>query len=109
MTDGNARGDGKGRGDIEALRAEIRRTRAELSETAQALAARADVKARLRGSAVRSGRRVRQRVGRAAEGVAGPVRGAASMVRRRPVPWTVVSAGVVAAVVVLVLVRGRHR
>lgn len=109
MTSGNGGGDGKGRGDVEALRAEIRRTRAELSETAQALAARADVKTRLRDSAARSGRRLRQRVGRAAGGVAAPMRGAGSTVRRRPVPWAVLSAGAVAAVVVLVLIRRRHR
>lgn len=100
---------GNGSGDIEALRADIRRTRAELGETAQALAARVDVKTRLRDSATQSGQRVRQRVERAAGGVAGPMREAGSAVRRRPVPWAVVTAGAVAAVVVLILIRGRHR
>lgn len=110
MTSGNGRGDANGRGDIEALRAEIRRTRAELSETAQALAARVDVKARLRDSAAQSSRRVRQRVERAAGTVAGPVREANSALHHRPpVPWVVLTAGAVAAVVVLILIRGRHR
>lgn len=101
--------DGNGRGDAEALRADIRRTRAELGETVQALAARADVKARLRDSAAHSGERVRQRMGLAAGSAAGPVRDAGSAVRRRPVPWAVLAAGAVAAVVVLVLIRGRNR
>ena len=36
---------GNGTGDTEALREEIRRTRVELGETMEALAAKADVKA----------------------------------------------------------------
>ena len=49
-----------GAGDPQALREEIRRTRAELGETVQALAAKADVKARLKDSAVQTRERVRQ-------------------------------------------------
>ena len=102
---------GNGRGDVEALRADIRRTRAELGETVQALAARADVKTRLRDSAAESGQRVRRGVGRAAGTVSGQVRDAGSAMRHRPVPWAVLTAaGTVAAVVVVVmLIRGRHR
>lgn len=45
--------------DVEQLRAEIAQTRAELGETVQALAARADVKARLQESADEAKARVR--------------------------------------------------
>lgn len=101
--------DGNGTGDAEALRAEIRRTRQELGETVQALAARADVKSRLRETAAHSGQRVRQRVEQAAGGVAGPVRDAGHAVQRQPVPWAVLVAGAAAVLVVVVLIRGRKR
>jgi hypothetical protein len=45
--------------DVDALRDEIAHTRAELGETVQALAARADVPARARASAQRTADRVR--------------------------------------------------
>ncbi|WP_067502872.1 DUF3618 domain-containing protein [Actinoplanes sp. TFC3] len=44
MSDKN--GSGSAKPDVEALREEIKQTRAELGETVQALAAKADVKAR---------------------------------------------------------------
>lgn len=49
---------GKPPSDVEALRAEIAHTRADLGETVQALAARADVKARLQESAEEAKARV---------------------------------------------------
>jgi hypothetical protein len=49
-----------GKVDTEALRAEIRQTRAELGETVQALAAKADVKARVRQSVAQTTERARE-------------------------------------------------
>ncbi|MFC3501821.1 DUF3618 domain-containing protein [Micromonospora sp. NPDC049366] len=111
---------GNGRGDTEALREEIRRTRVELGETMEALAAKADVKARLKESAEQARQRMRaqaaQRLarvrGQAAE-VAGLARADVSqqrdMLRRSPVPWAAVAAGAVATMIVLLVVRGRRR
>ncbi|WBB81446.1 DUF3618 domain-containing protein [Micromonospora sp. WMMD882] len=120
-----------GTGDAEALREEIRRTRMELGETMEALAAKADVKARLRDSAEQARERVREQAGQARERVreqtaqtVARVRGQAvyqagaarvhanetrAAVRRDPVPWAVVAAGALATVVVLLIVRGRRR
>ncbi|MFU8853415.1 DUF3618 domain-containing protein [Micromonospora sp. SL1-18] len=118
---------GNGTGNVEALREEIRRTRVELGETMELLAARADVKARLRESAEQAkGRmlehaaqtmaRVRgQATGKArlareqAAGKARLARAQGTAVRRGPMPWAVVAVGAVAAAVVLLIVRGRHR
>ncbi|TDB81121.1 DUF3618 domain-containing protein [Micromonospora sp. KC721] len=109
---------GNGTGDTEALREEIRRTRVELGETMELLAAKADVKARLRSSAGQARERMR---GQAALTVA-RVRGQAAQktdelrsqeyreaLRRGPAPWAAVAAGALAAVVVLLIVRGRRR
>ncbi|SIN42907.1 DUF3618 domain-containing protein [Micromonospora cremea] len=76
---------GNGTGDTEALREEIRRTRVELGETMEALAAKADVKARLKESAGQARERVREQAaqtvarvrGQAAQNVA-RVRGQAA-------------------------------
>jgi len=87
MSDKN--GGAPAKPDVEALRAEIKQTRAELGETVQALAAKADVKARakeqveqtkqrvkdqaaeatqrVREAAVHAGERVRVAAGQAAE------------------------------------------
>ncbi|WP_433318010.1 DUF3618 domain-containing protein [Micromonospora sp. CA-269861] len=122
---------GNGTGDTEALREEIRRTRVELGETMEALAAKADVKARLKESAEQAKERMREQAaqtvarvrGQAARG-AGMARARAyekgelvraqaydkgELVRRNPVPWAAIAAGAVATVVVLMIVRGRRR
>jgi hypothetical protein len=122
---------GNGTGDTEALREEIRRTRVELGETMEALAAKADVKARLKESAEQAKARMREQAaqtvarvrGQAARG-AGMARAQAfekgekvraqaydkgELVRRNPVPWAAIAAGAVATVVVLMIVRGRRR
>ncbi|MEU1586763.1 DUF3618 domain-containing protein [Micromonospora sp. NPDC005710] len=122
---------GNGTGDAEALREEIRRTRVELGETMEALAAKADVKARLKESAEQAKERMREQAaqtvarvrGQAARG-AGMARAQAyekgefvraqaydkgELVRRNPVPWAAIAAGAVATVVVLMIVRGRRR
>ncbi|MGC4807279.1 DUF3618 domain-containing protein [Micromonospora sp. DT233] len=113
--------NGTGDGDTEALRAEIRRTRVELGETVEALAAKADVKARLRTSAEQAKERMREQTaqtvarvrGQAAQGVeaardrTGPV--VQSGLRAGPAPWAAIAAGAVATVIVLLIIRGRRR
>jgi DNA-binding XRE family transcriptional regulator len=76
---------------VEELRAEIKQTRAELGETVQALAAKADVKARARDQVEVAKQRARETV-------------AAS-----PVPVALVVAGIVAAVGIILVIRGRRR
>ena len=76
---------------IEELRAGIKQTRAELGETVQALAARADVKARALDQVEIAKQRVRQAA------VTGPV------------PVVLVVAGVVAVLGVILVMRGRRR
>ncbi|MFC4017829.1 DUF3618 domain-containing protein [Micromonospora sp. GCM10011542] len=122
---------GNGRGDTEALREEIRRTRVELGETMEALAARADVKARLKESAGQARERMREQAAQTVARLRGQaarraevaraqayekgelVRAQAhekgELVRRNPAPWAAVAAGAVATIVVLMIVRGRRR
>ncbi|BCB74180.1 hypothetical protein GCM10022251_10220 [Phytohabitans flavus] len=90
MVSTNGRVSANGKVDTEALRAEIRQTRAELGETVQALAAKADVKARVRRSAAHTAERAREnRVQLAAAATA--------------------VTGVLAAIVVLMVLRKRSR
>jgi ElaB/YqjD/DUF883 family membrane-anchored ribosome-binding protein len=121
---------------VEELREEIKQTRADLGETVQALAAKADVKARakdqveltkqkVKAQAVEAGDRVRE----AAAVATGKVRSATAQtvdkvketdpralvsettdqVRSSPVPLSLVVAGVVALVGVILIVQGRRR
>lgn len=83
--------------DPDLLREEIRLTRAELGETVQALAAKVDVKARMRRSAAHSADRARAQV-----------HDAGASVRRHPVPWATIAAGTAAAIVLLLVIRGRR-
>jgi DNA-binding XRE family transcriptional regulator len=107
---------------VDELRAEIKQTRAELGETVQALAAKADVKARamdqveqtkqrVRVAAAAAGEKVRAVAGQASEKVKenAPLDRAATRVRTGPVPVVVLFAGVVALVGVVLIVRGRCR
>lgn len=102
-------GNGRARGDTEALREEIRRTRVELSETMEALAAKADVKKRLRSSTEQAKERMREQATEAAARVRGRARPRGERVHGSPVSFTVLAAGAVAAVAVLMIVRGRRR
>ncbi|GIJ77578.1 Protein of unknown function [Micromonospora phaseoli] len=101
---------GNGTGNTEALREEIRRTRVELGETMEALAAKADVKKRLKSSADQTRERVREQAAmtvarvRAQAGLAHPQ----SRVRQGPLPFVALAAGAVAAAVVLLIIRGRR-
>lgn len=100
---------GDGSGDVERLRAEIQRTRADLGETVQALAAKADVKARMKESADRTRQRVREQATHTADVIRGSARDAGEKARRKAVPWAVVAVGAVAVTVLLFVVRGRRR
>ena len=97
-----------GSGNPEALRAEIRQTRADLGETMQALAAKADVKARLKGSAAQTRNRVRERAGDTAASVRTSVHDAGSVALRGPASWAAVAAGALAIAIVVLVVRGRR-
>jgi hypothetical protein len=109
-------------GDLAAqadqLRQEIARTRDQLGETVAALAARADVKARLQESAQAARERMQERVQGALGGAAARaeqtrdrvVAAVPEPVRRGPagIGLAALAAGVVAAVVVLVVARRRR-
>jgi ElaB/YqjD/DUF883 family membrane-anchored ribosome-binding protein len=107
-----AQGNSKRPTDVETLRQEIAQTRAELGETVQALAAKADVRARLQETADDAKTRVREGLQNAAvearsAAAAAPERAQAlaartgRAVRSNPVPF-VVAAGAVALVVLFV-------
>jgi len=83
---------------VAALRAEIEQTRADLGETVQALAAKADVKARMRGRAHELSTELSDRSRELALRVG-------DAVARRPAPF---AAAIGAAVLVLALVRWRR-
>jgi len=129
-------GSGTDKPDLDALRAEIKQTRAELGETVQALAGKADVKARAKESVEQTKAKVKAQVADATEKatdalrqVAAGARGTAAtatdkvkesgaldkaheagdQVRRNPVPLGAVLLGVVAAIGVILIVRGRRR
>jgi hypothetical protein len=100
---------GNGSGDAEALRAEIAQTRAALGDTVQALAAKADVKARVRESAAETRARVRQRAAQTTAQLREQATHASAEARRAPVPWAAMAAGAVAAIVALVVLSRRRR
>jgi cobalamin biosynthesis Mg chelatase CobN len=82
---GAQRSGGDGKPDVAALRAEIAQTRADLGETVQALAAKADVKARAKEQVEQTKAKVKaqaagatERVREAAHLASGKVRDAAS-------------------------------
>jgi cobalamin biosynthesis Mg chelatase CobN len=127
-------GSSGGKPDVEALRAEIKQTRADLGETVQALAAKADVKARAKEQVEQTKQKVKaqaaeatERVREAAAAASGRVRHAGAnarvaaaeagdqaqdvteQARRNPIPVAVVLAGVVAVIGVILIVRGRRR
>jgi hypothetical protein len=83
------------------LRAEIARTRDDLGETAAALAARTDVKARVRARAADVAGRT--------TALAGTVRDRAATTVRRPVPVAIIAAIASAATVAMVLIRRSRR
>jgi ElaB/YqjD/DUF883 family membrane-anchored ribosome-binding protein len=82
--------------DPEKLREEIAATREDLGETVQALADRADVKAR-----------AQEKVGEAKQQTEQAAEQAVQQVRRRPLPFAAVGAFVVGVVVGVILHRRR--
>lgn len=86
-----------GSGDLEMLREDIRQARADLGETVQALAAKADVKARMRASAVHTRERAMAQV-----------RGNLGQMRGNPMPMAAVLAGAAAAIIVLLVIQRRR-
>jgi hypothetical protein len=119
MTSSDAN-SGDGRSEIAALREDIRHTRAELGQTVEALAAKADVKARVKESAEHTAERVRESAehavervkesaGQAAVKVRGSLHDAGVAARRRPVPWLAVAGGAAALMIVFLVIRRRRR
>ena len=102
-------GNGRGTGDTESLREEIRRTRVALGETVEALAAKADVKKRLKSSTDQAKERMRQQATMTVARVRGQARQNGDRIRGNPVPLAALAAGALAAAVVLMIVRGRRR
>jgi Tfp pilus assembly protein FimV len=122
--------------NVDELRADIKQTRAELGETVQALAAKADVKARakdqveqtkqkvkaqaveaterVRDAAVAAGDKMRTVAGQASEKVkeTSPrdlAYEARTQAQASPLPLSLVFAGVAAIVGVILIVRGSRR
>jgi hypothetical protein len=85
--------------DADALRADAARHRAELADTVEELAAKTNVKARVRkGAAAVAGQAVEE-VKDAGRAVTDQFSGPPSAVVRRPVPWALVAVVVAGAVV----------
>jgi 1,4-dihydroxy-2-naphthoyl-CoA synthase len=91
-------GSAGGRPDVAALREEIKQTRAELGETVQALAAKADVKARAKEQVEQTKQRARAHV-----------HDASVKVRRNPVPVVAALVAGAALVGIILIVRGRRK
>jgi ElaB/YqjD/DUF883 family membrane-anchored ribosome-binding protein len=98
-----------GAGDPAVLRDEIKKIRADLGETVEALAAKADVRARLRDSTAQTKQRIRGQAGHTMQTFRGAITGANAAARRNPGPWVVVATGVVAVVIAVVVMGGRRR
>jgi CHASE3 domain sensor protein len=106
MSEKNGRAPEK-KPDVAALRAEIKQTRADLGETVQALAAKADVKARAKEQVEHAKDRVRAQAAEATGRVRDVALQAAGTERRVPVALLV--AGAAAIVGVIFLIRGSRR
>jgi len=130
MSESNGTTGKNGKPDLVALREEIKQTRADLGDTVQALAARADVKARAReqvsqtkqrllDQAVSATGRLREVAGQATANVkdvaghtataSGEVaHDAALRVRGNRIPPALIVAGLAAVVGVILIMRGRR-
>jgi hypothetical protein len=111
---GNGHGhtNGTTSSDPAVLRAEIRRTRAELGETVQLLAAKADVKARMKTSAAHARDRFRARASTTASRMRdtnGGRSGGPAGLRPNPVPVATLIGVAASAVAVILLVMRRRR
>jgi len=93
--------------DADALRAEIQVTREELGQTAEALAAKTDVKARAKDAVDEAKAQAMARAKDAVDDVKVRAKQTAQDVKRRPVPPLVI--GAVAAAVVALVIYARKR
>lgn len=84
----NKNGRPNGKPDIEALRADIKQTRADLGETVQALAAKADVKARAKEQVEQTKQKVRAQAAEATGKVRDAALVATDKVRQAVQPGT---------------------
>jgi ElaB/YqjD/DUF883 family membrane-anchored ribosome-binding protein len=100
-----ADGSGSRRADVAALRAEIEQTRAELGQTVQALAAKADVKARFQESADEAKARVLEELRDAPAKAQDLAARTGRAARRNPVPFAAVAGAVV---LVVLFIRWRR-
>ncbi|GIE89121.1 DUF3618 domain-containing protein [Actinoplanes regularis] len=111
--------NGTAKPDLVALRAEIKQTRAELGETVQALAARADVKARAREQVSQTKQRLLDQAALAtgrlrdatssAKDTSGDLaHGAVARVRSNQLPAALIVAGLAAVVGAILIMRGRR-
>jgi ElaB/YqjD/DUF883 family membrane-anchored ribosome-binding protein len=116
----NNNGAGRDKPDVQALRAEIQQTRHDLGETVQALAAKADVKARAKEQVAQAKLKVRASVGQATDKVRdsavhaahsaeGYAHEASVRAKRNPVPLAAVLAVGAAVVVAVILLRRSRR
>jgi hypothetical protein len=94
-------------GDPAAIRADIERTRAELGDTVEALAAKTDVKARAQDAAHAAKVRVQDGVAETAHAVADEARQVRRVIARRPVPAAAVAGLAAAVTALLVILRQR--
>jgi Protein of unknown function (DUF3618) len=94
-------------GDPAAIRADIERTRAELGDTVEALAAKTDVKARAQDAAHTAKVRMQDSVAETAHAVAGEAREVRRAIARRPVPAAAI-AGLAAAVTAVLVILGQR-
>jgi hypothetical protein len=88
------------------IAAEIATTRAALGDTVAALAAKADVKARLTEKVSETGADIVNGMSETAGRVAGVLEALANRVRRNPLPWVL---GAAALLITLVAARSRKR
>src|SRR5688572_14990463 len=94
--------------DLGEIRADIVRTRAELGDSVEALAAKADVKTRARERVTAVKDRAAQGAQTAKAQAAVAARQVGTTVRRRPKPVAAGLAGIVAAVAAVVVLRRRR-
>jgi hypothetical protein len=107
LSDGQ-QSNGSSSADPAALRQDILRTRAELGETVQLLAAKADVKARMKSSASHARARLKARADTMRAGNNGGSGGPATL-RTNPVPVATLIGVAASAVAVILLVMRRRR
>jgi len=91
--------------NLDELRQEIKRTRAELGETVEALAAKLDVKARLEEARADASAQVRARLDRAQAALPEPAQRAAVVARQN---WRPLLGVAGAALVVVLFIRWRN-